>query len=444
MDNKTNQSNPPTPEKPQIPLISSYLIVEEPAEEHDIVEEPAKGGLTENELHQLALDEEALIKVLEEEAQAEKKRARAEKEREEEMKKEEAHNELFNQYNTNSKFGTIMHDSGCPASIAAPVYAKPGCDDMCGNVRIPFPFGIGANCSVNGWYVVNCNSSIPYLSALDNLEVLSVDLGNQTVTVNMQKISNCRCGNAVMMGDHGNVLTACSTTCSNVDTTCISVHRNNKCVGINCCETTIPHYLKSYSMNLTSLERPVGGNGTCGSAFLVDENSYIEGSRLSHQSSAAEGSSYVQTSLLWTISDLEHLQVTCCDKNNPRGYGRIVDMGNGTLVNTWKCHYYESSAGNPYLIDGCNDYRSVSEECSRCEDRGGYCHYDTTYDVDDLIYNNKFTCGFYRVYSYEEIRSSKSSLGVILVSEKPFQKSRTNGFNLLAYFPQKKNLERIK
>ncbi|GKC55860.1 wall-associated kinase family protein, partial [Tanacetum coccineum] len=202
------------------------------------------------------------------------------------------------------------------ASIAAPVYAKPGCDDMCGNVRIPFPFGIGANSSVNGWYVVNCNSSIPYLSALDQLEVLSVDLGNQTVTVNMQKISNCSqtksvdlstspfvyskshnrfvfegCGNAVMMGDHGNVLTACSTTCSNVNTTTtVSVHRNNKCVGINCCETTIPRYLKSYSMNLTSLERHVGGDGTCGSAFLVDQNS-IEGSRLSHQSSAAEGSS---------------------------------------------------------------------------------------------------------------------------------------------------------
>nr|GFB89076.1 hypothetical protein [Tanacetum cinerariifolium] len=85
MDNKTNQSNPPTPKKSQIPLISSYLIVEEPAE----------GGLTENELHQLALNEEALRKVLEEEAQAKKERARAEKEREKKMNKEEAHNELF-------------------------------------------------------------------------------------------------------------------------------------------------------------------------------------------------------------------------------------------------------------------------------------------------------------------------------------------------------------
>ncbi|GJT49287.1 hypothetical protein Tco_0975444 [Tanacetum coccineum] len=81
MDNKTNQSNPPTPEKPQMPLVSSYPIVEEPAEEHDIDDEYLiEGGLTENELHQLALDEEALRKVLEEEAQAEKERARAKKE----------------------------------------------------------------------------------------------------------------------------------------------------------------------------------------------------------------------------------------------------------------------------------------------------------------------------------------------------------------------------
>ncbi|GKD85395.1 hypothetical protein Tco_1356549 [Tanacetum coccineum] len=79
-----------------MPLVSSYPIVEEPAEEHDIDDEYLiEGGLTENELHQLALDEEALRKVLEEEAQAEKERARAKKEWEEEMKKEEAHNELF-------------------------------------------------------------------------------------------------------------------------------------------------------------------------------------------------------------------------------------------------------------------------------------------------------------------------------------------------------------
>ncbi|GJU17482.1 hypothetical protein Tco_1145448 [Tanacetum coccineum] len=79
-----------------MPPISSYLTIEESAEEHDIGDEYlTKGYLTEKEQQQLALDEEALRETLEEEARAEKERERDEKEWEEEMKKQQAHDELF-------------------------------------------------------------------------------------------------------------------------------------------------------------------------------------------------------------------------------------------------------------------------------------------------------------------------------------------------------------
>ncbi|GKD98890.1 hypothetical protein Tco_1382787, partial [Tanacetum coccineum] len=79
MDNKTNQSNPPTPEKPPVSPISSYSTIEESSyptieesvEEHEYLTE---GGLIEDELHQLAKDEEALKEVLEEEAKREKQK----------------------------------------------------------------------------------------------------------------------------------------------------------------------------------------------------------------------------------------------------------------------------------------------------------------------------------------------------------------------------------
>ncbi|KAI3747333.1 hypothetical protein L6452_09787 [Arctium lappa] len=175
-------------------------------------------------------------------------------------------------------------------------YSKAGCKYTCGKVIIPYPFGIGANCSINEWYVVNCNSSIPYLSALHHLEVLNVSLYNRTVTVNVPNIYNCQnqgqntkqissidlgrspfffsksrnnfvlkgCGNALIM-DHGTVVAGCSTSCTNYS----SLSERNNCFGISCCQTTIPHYLQSYSMNLTGLERQ-GGDVACGSAFLVD------------------------------------------------------------------------------------------------------------------------------------------------------------------------------
>nr|GEU32963.1 putative reverse transcriptase domain-containing protein [Tanacetum cinerariifolium] len=57
---KTTQSNPPTPEKPPMPLISSFTTIEESADEHEICD----GYLTEKEQQQLLLDEEALREAL--------------------------------------------------------------------------------------------------------------------------------------------------------------------------------------------------------------------------------------------------------------------------------------------------------------------------------------------------------------------------------------------
>ncbi|KAD7478392.1 hypothetical protein E3N88_01528 [Mikania micrantha] len=298
----------------------------------------------------------------------------------------------------------IIFLSLAEASLAVPKYSKSGCKDTCGNIRIPYPFGIGADYSVNPWYIVDCISLKPYLSAaLNHLEVLSVNLEDQTITVNMPKISDCQnssqimgidlgrspflyskshnnfvvegCGNAVMM-DHGSTLTGCSASCDNV-----TVGNKNTGLGFSCCQTTIPYYLKSYTMNLTRLDRQAGGYGGCRSAFLVDKNS-------SDDTFVVRDGSFVPVSLLWTLSDLDKHKVTCCDALNG---GLVVDTGNGTTLNTWKCSRdYRPFEGSPYLIDGCQD----TEECAKCKlDNGRYCDYTRIYDVDGLAKEWNFTCG---------------------------------------------------
>nr|GEV67365.1 hypothetical protein [Tanacetum cinerariifolium] len=62
------KSNPRKPEKPPMPLISSFTMIEKSADEHEICD----GYLTEKKQQQLLLDEEALREALEE-ARAEKK-----------------------------------------------------------------------------------------------------------------------------------------------------------------------------------------------------------------------------------------------------------------------------------------------------------------------------------------------------------------------------------
>ncbi|CAH1436755.1 unnamed protein product [Lactuca virosa] len=307
-------------------------------------------------------------------------------------------------------------------------YAKPGCKDTCGNVRIPYPFGIGRNCSLNEWYTLDCNFSTPYLSALNNMEVLNINLEQQTITVNVSKISNCQnpvwnsshilranpgsggnpflfaklhnifvvegCGNAFMIRDHGSaVVTGCSATCHNN-----TVSDVNNCFGIGCCQTIIPYDLKSFSLDLTDMETQ---KGVCGFAYLVDKNSYVQGSSFSDQST------FVPISLLWTLADHDYDQLPGCSQSVRTR--TVFDLGYNTSAESIRCECGATYEGNPYLEGGCKEH----EECVKCRRTGGNCIFDPVYNVDlKLIWN--VTCLSNETNRSHGFRSSKTSLGVIL------------------------------
>ncbi|KAI3781136.1 hypothetical protein L2E82_11137 [Cichorium intybus] len=262
------------------------------------------------------------------------------------------------------------------AATSQPIYARPGCKDTCGGVRIPYPFGIGTECYINEWYAVDCNSSVPYLPAINNLRLLSLNLENQTVAVNVSMNSDCLnpvrnntqilsvdlgaspflfsrednkftvegCGNAVIL-EQGNLVTGCSTICQNQTT-----NPRNNCYGINCCQTTIPYYLKTYNIDTTGLQRP-GPGGVCGSAFLVDQQKYSG-------QSAFVGNSFVPISLRWTLR-LEEIDERYC----PLMEREDLYLGNGTNIESYKCTCSSPvEEGSPYLTNGCQRV----EACATC------------------------------------------------------------------------------
>ena len=53
-----------------------------------------------------------------------------------------------------------------------------GAAAVCGNVTIPYPFGIEPNCYIDDWFAIGCNktSGQPFLRSL-GLEVLDISSG---------------------------------------------------------------------------------------------------------------------------------------------------------------------------------------------------------------------------------------------------------------------------
>ncbi|XVF65419.1 hypothetical protein PTKIN_Ptkin09bG0247600 [Pterospermum kingtungense] len=76
---------------------------------------------------------------------------------------------------------------------------EPSCNETCGNVTIPSPFGIESGCYNNSWFRVTCNNETaygpkPYISRI-NLELLGpFDYENNYMTVN-NPVTYLNCGN---------------------------------------------------------------------------------------------------------------------------------------------------------------------------------------------------------------------------------------------------------
>ena len=87
------------------------------------------------------------------------------------------------------------------AEAAAAPIAKPDCNSSCGNLKIPFPFGIGPRCYMDKLFEVVCNGSGSspkgFLTSIHK-EVLQINISKRpscpTVQVQMPIIysNNCR------------------------------------------------------------------------------------------------------------------------------------------------------------------------------------------------------------------------------------------------------------
>nr|POF06197.1 wall-associated receptor kinase 2 [Quercus suber] len=261
--------------------------------------------------------------------------------------------------------------------------AKDGCEDHCGDVGIPYPFGTREGCYANDSFLITCNHTYnPPLAFLTdgNINVTDIwlsgemriyafvanDCYNRTggsarynqpwLRSGKFPISNTRnkfmaigCDTyAVINGSRGtSYTTGCMSLC---DSTRDVVE--GSCSGIGCCETAILRGVMDFNISVWSYyqHRRVWEFNPCSYAFVAEEGTY----NFSTQDLLNFKGGYMMPMVLnWAIGDQNCSEAKksfesyacmanseCHDSNNGPGY---------------QCNCSKGYRGNPYLKGGCQD-----------------------------------------------------------------------------------------
>ncbi|KAL2518937.1 putative wall-associated receptor kinase-like 13 [Abeliophyllum distichum] len=270
--------------------------------------------------------------------------------------------------------------------------SKPNCQEKCGNVTIPYLFGIGLECSANSSFTVSCrnitNPETPFLSSL-NLEVLDISMDYSTITLN-QPVSPLNCsleqkgvylgkslsGTPFIFSRLYSVLAVlgCNnvvTLLSNGTTTaggCVAIcgygsnSNDSGCNGVNCCKANIPLGFQAPQVIYRVIDSN-NNNSSCGYAFLVDQNwlqnDYRKYTGLRDVNPFDKSFVKAPVVLEWRFPTRSSTGLYCEYRGPGPYYSGWDDQPDyDSLLR--QCHCREGFEGNPYVDEGCQDI----DECS--------------------------------------------------------------------------------
>ncbi|PQP92011.1 wall-associated receptor kinase-like 3 [Prunus yedoensis var. nudiflora] len=278
------------------------------------------------------------------------------------------------------------------ASRAETPMAKRNCPTHCGDISIPYPFGIGPNkdCYFDEWFEMVCNqssSTSPHKLYLRRaqLEVLNV-YANGTLRVNNpiaffcngyrgqqpanlsgspfvyserhNKFTAVSCDYLTMVSSEKYLVGGCRSICEGTSTSPEDCE-----IGVNCCQTNIPPHLSVISTDIEDDDRR-GRENTCNNyAFLVDQE-WFRNNFMASNFSVIKDMDSVPVVLDWSLG-LDNTSSRLFQRfigqhhsgvyEDPTPSCKIQNVTSNSTRQRLVCSCPSGFEGNPYLREPCHD-----------------------------------------------------------------------------------------
>ncbi|XP_076924108.1 wall-associated receptor kinase 2-like [Bidens hawaiensis] len=260
--------------------------------------------------------------------------------------------------------------------------SKPNCPTHCGNVKVPYPFGIGndTECSLDDTFHVTCNMTSGELF-LRSSDIKIYNISDSELRIATNVVYKCYNENGTIDNQFENwwdslsaftfseknrlTVLGCddyslmrnsiygpSSGCMGICRSKEDVPDNGQCSGIGCCQTSIPKGFRYYNVTLHTLRnhRDVWSFNRCGMTFLGEEGTFVFGGAndLSNANDVwYRVKSSVPVVVDWAIASNTRNcaeSTTACKENSS-----CYDADGGG----YRCRCNDGYEGNPYLDPGC-------------------------------------------------------------------------------------------
>ncbi|XP_004292832.1 PREDICTED: uncharacterized protein LOC101296545 [Fragaria vesca subsp. vesca] len=288
--------------------------------------------------------------------------------------------------------------------VSSQTVAREGCQDQCGSVSIPYPFGTKGGCYYNDDFLITCDDTHydppkPFLRVSD-IEVTNISIDGK-LYITQKKAMACFYESSkpseynfspylslkkfyISDTDNKFIGVGCATYAEiqgfnrgryQYTGGCISKCEsmdfvsNYSCSGIGCCQTPIAKGMTYFDISVTSYKNQteVWDFNSCSYAFLVQEGKFNFTSDMLRD---LWNTSRFPVVLDWSIGNENCSMI---QKNECKVNSKCVDVQNGL---GYRCKCNEGYEGNPYL-NGCTDINEcenpvIAKNCKqRCINKEG-------------------------------------------------------------------------